>query len=262
MDILKTAKNFFQKNSSQILTTVGIIGYGVSMYLSVKAYEECKKELFEKSEELKVEKLPAKEIAKTIWKPCLLPALTFASSTICVLGAQNILLKKNAALLTAYKTSETAFAEFQRQTKEKVGEETYKQIRQKTTENLAANPNPNPNEAHNERIIEKNRYYDEFRSMYFRSTDMDIKDIFTAANNRLIDKNSFEDFIPYQDIHVDLYGCGCGDGDDIGYYAKDYSASHPLTVTFGDYYVIAPDGGRAIPIFYDHPKPWIRNNEQ
>lgn len=254
--ILQSIGKFIKKNASGLLTLTGIFGFGVSCYATAKAYQECKERIRAKKEELQVEKLPVKEVVKVCWKPCILPLLSFSTSTVCILGARNILLKEKAAYAALYKATETALAEFKAETKKEVGAETFKKIQDKATENQAKN-NTQTEILNNQRIVEKNRYYDEKLDKFFWSTDMEIENAFKRINNRLIDKFSFEDFVPFKDLYMDIYdGRSFGSGDDLGYYAKDYSASHPLDVMFGDYFVPAPDGGRAIPIFYDSPKPW------
>ena len=90
--IFQTIKKFVMKNATQILTISGIFGFGVSCISAARAYEECKELTRKRKEELKVEKLPAGEIVKTCWKPCVLPLLCFGTSTGCILYAQNILL--------------------------------------------------------------------------------------------------------------------------------------------------------------------------
>ena len=257
MDILKSTKKFFTKYSTQILTGVGIVGYGVSMYLSAKAYEECKKKLSERSSELNLKKLPAREIAKTIWKPCILPALTFTSSTICVLGAQNILLKKNAALLTAYKTSETAYAEFQRQTKEKVGEEAYNQIRDKVAEKQV-----NAEEAPRKSYLDDARelYYDGTYGGYFYATELEIYKAFEQtrndiewANNTSLGKD-FHQMVPLGDLYYRLHNEPIGIGDDFGYDVETYRINK-LDYQISSDYKIAPNGKHALVIFYDKAEP-------
>ena len=258
MNILNVTKKFFTKYSTQILTGVGIVGYGVSMYLSVKAYEECKQKLSERSEELEVEKLPTKEIVKTIWKPCILPALTFTSSTICVLGAQNILVKKNAALLTAYKTSETAYAEFQRQTKEKVGEETFKQIREKVAEKQVSS----------EEVPSKKTYLDDARELYydgtyggyFYATELEIYKAFEQTRNDIewADNTSlgkdYHQYVPLGDLYYRLHGEPIGIGDDFGYDVEEYR-TNKLDYQISNDYKTAPNGKHALVIFYDKADP-------
>ena len=258
MDILKVTKAFFKKNSSQILTGIGIAGYAVSMYLSVKAYEECKEALSKRCEELEVEKLPAVEIAKTIWKPCALLALTFTSSTVCVLGAQNILIQKNAAILTAYKTSETAFAEFQLKTKEKVGEETYNQIREKVTEKqMSSEPAPDRKTYLDD---QRELYYDGTYGGYFYATELEIykafeqtRDDIEWARNTSLGKD-YHQYVPLGDLYYRLHGETIGIGDDYGYDIEEYRINK-IDYTISNDYKQAPNGKHALVIYYDKATP-------
>ena len=259
--IFKTIQKALQRNASTILIWTGIFGFGVSCVATAKAYTECKELVKKKKEELKVDKLPVKEVVKTCWKPCVLPLLTFSTSTICVLGSRNIILKEKAALAALYKASETALTEFKNETKKIAGEETFKKIEQEAVKNQASN-NQNFKETSNEVILDKPLFYDPYKDKYFRSTVTDIQDVFHDIHDRMTDRNSFEDEVSYADLYYELYNGSTAERlDDWGYYSKDYSYRNKFKVTFGDYYVIAPNGERAIPIFYDHPKMFKKDSE-
>ena len=96
-------KDFFRRNSSQILTVVGIIGYAGCAILSARAYKTCCERMEIRKKELQTDKLPVKEVVKTCALPYLPAAIDFALSTACVVGAQSSLMKRNAGLLVALK---------------------------------------------------------------------------------------------------------------------------------------------------------------
>lgn len=260
MDILKVMKQGFNKYSTHILTGLGIGGYALTAYLSAKAYEECKRNIAKRCEELKVEKLPPKEAVKVSWKAWIFPCVTFGTSTVCILGAENILFKRNTGLLMTYKATETAYAEFQRQTKEKVGEETYKQIRDKVTEKQM--------EADSDKVPSRKTYLDDERDLYydgsyggyFYATELEVYKAFDEtnddikwANNTSLGKD-YHEMVPLGNLYYRLHGEPIGIGDDYGYDVEVYKHSK-LDYTISDTYKSAPNGKKALVIYYDKAEP-------
>lgn len=251
--IFQVIKKFCRKHATKGLTTVGFLGMGLSCYFTARAWEECKERINQRKEELEKDKLTVKETVAVCWKPFVLPVLTFSTSAGCILWAEKILIKKNAALVALYKASETALAEFKSETRKEVGEETYKKIEQEATKNQAAK-NTNYKESGEEIFLDKPLFYDSYKDKFFRSTQSEIQNVFNDIHNRMRDRDSFEEEVSYADLYYDLYHRAGDEIDYFGYYSTDYSYKHPFNVTFGEYYVTAPNGERAIPIFYDHPK--------
>lgn len=136
MNFFKNFKYGLNKHSTELLTIAGIIGFGTTVGLSIRAYETCKNNIYARAEELDmaVDDLPIKEVINVSWKPMILPVLTFATSTACIIFAEKKILKRNAALAIAYKGAEAALTEFKSQAKEELGEEKVKQIEEKVVE--------------------------------------------------------------------------------------------------------------------------------
>lgn len=248
--IFKTIQKALQRNASTILIWTGIFGFGVSCVATAKAYTECKELVKKKKEELKVDKLPVKEVVKTCWKPCVLPLLTFSTSTICVLGSRNIILKEKAALAALYKATETALTEFKNETKREVGEETFRKIQSEAAANKAA-ANPDPI-IYKELPIDETLYYDDTYGGYFYSTDVKINKAFENARKKL--NSAFDNTLLASELYYDLHnGETMTVGENLEYRAEDY-IHRDLDVIYGDYWKIAPNGRRAVPIFYDMGK--------
>ena len=265
MSVLNTVKGFITKNSTKILLTLGIFGYGYSCYSFAKSYETCKKRINLRKAELEVEKLPVKEVVKTCWKPMALPTLSFITSSVCVFEAHNILLKKNAGLVAAVKTSEIALSEFKKETKKAVGDEVYKQIQDKAAEN----------QMQSEQVPErfnKKEYYDDERDLwydgtyggYFRATEVEINKAFEdtradiAIGNRTSLGRDYHEYIPLQDLYYRIHGEPIGIGDDFGYDVREYSpecGGVKLEYMISDTYKKAPNGERALVLYYDKAKP-------
>lgn len=261
MNLKQLAKAFKKQiydHGTEILTTVGILGFAASAVLTAKAYEDCKERIERRRKELKVDKLDAKETVKTIWKPCLPPLITFTTSAVCIIGAQNILLKKNAALAAAYKVMETGYNEFREQAKKELGEEKYKEIEQKVTEKQMEEA-PMPKKTYLD--DEKELYFDGTYGGYFYATELDVykafeetrDDLKWAANCSL--GRDYREYIPLNDLYYRLHGDPIGIGDDYGYFVDKYSVNKlDYDDRTGDI-KIAPNGKRARVIFYDKAEP-------
>ena len=131
MKFIKTVKRGLGKRSPEILLGIGIASGITATVLAVKATPKALELLTEKRYEkygdtLKEDdsyddmpELKLVEVVKATWK-CYIPAaISGAASIACLLGSHSVHAKRNAALATAYKLSETALNEY----REKVVEE-------------------------------------------------------------------------------------------------------------------------------------------
>ena len=154
--MLKTAQNTIKKHSPEILTAIGIAGMVTTTVLAVKAtpkaLELIEKEKDRKNEEFlkeaekngdsecnHISKLKPLEAVKVAWKPYIPAALTCLASAGCLIGANSVHVRRQAALYSAYKLSETAFTEYREKAKEVVGEEKEKEIRERVSQDHVSN---------------------------------------------------------------------------------------------------------------------------
>mgnify|MGYP003304184273 CR=1 FL=1 len=125
----KSLKTSMAKHSPEILTGVGIAGMATTVILAVRATPKALELIDEKKKELKVEKLTPIETVKVAWKPYVSTAVTGIAATTCLIKANSISTRRNAALVTAYKLSETALDEYRNKVVETIGEKKEKAIR-------------------------------------------------------------------------------------------------------------------------------------
>lgn len=124
----KDAGMVLTKHTPEILTGIGIAGMVTSTILAVKATPKAMR-LIEEKQNNQEQPLTKSEKFKTCWK-CYIPtAVTAASSIACLVGASTVHLKRNTALLTAYKLSETALIEYKDKVVETIGEKKEKAIK-------------------------------------------------------------------------------------------------------------------------------------
>lgn len=113
---------------------LGITGMITTTILAVKATPKALLLLEEKKNDLEVEKLTPLETVKTTWK-CYAPAvITGATSVVCLIGSNSVNAKRNAALATAYKLSESAFSEYRDKVIETIGDKKERTVRDKISE--------------------------------------------------------------------------------------------------------------------------------
>ena len=116
--IVKGVQVGLTKHSSEILTGIGIAGMITTTILAVKATPKALGLIEESKKEWGVDELSPIDTIKVAWKPYIPAMATGVASVACLIGASSVNMKRNAALATAYKLSETAFSEY----KEKVVE--------------------------------------------------------------------------------------------------------------------------------------------
>lgn len=131
------------KHSPEILTGLGIAGMVTTTVLAVKATPKAVR-LIERAEDhgagLVSEEgdpnwlcrpLTKMETIKVAWKPYIPAAITFAASTGCLIGAQSVNARRNAALATAYQLSTSALNEYKEKVIETIGEKKEQEVRDK-----------------------------------------------------------------------------------------------------------------------------------
>lgn len=147
--LFKTAQKFVSRRSPEILTGLGIAGMCTTVVLAVKATPKAM-ELIEEEKLSKLSKTPSDgkqsvvydldkplspiETIKVAWKPYIPAALTGIASISCIIGASSVNARRNAALYSAYKLSETALSEYKDKVAETVGDKKVKEIKQKIAE--------------------------------------------------------------------------------------------------------------------------------
>ena len=107
--ILKDTKAGLIKHSPEILTGIGIAGMFTTVVLAVRATPKAL-DLISREEYEQKRDLTPMETVKVAWKPYIPAAITGTLSTACLIGANSVNLKRNAALAAAYALSDTALS--------------------------------------------------------------------------------------------------------------------------------------------------------
>lgn len=207
---IKTLRQLLMKRSPEILTGVGIAGMASALIFAVRATPKAERLLAEKQSQRKSEKLPGGEILKTV-APCYIPAaVLFGLSTACILGANTVHGRRNAALAAAYSLSENAFREYSDKVKEEIGKNREQKIRDEIAkDHVQREPVEN-----REVIITgtgDSLCYDSISGRYFETSIDKLKRVENQLNKRMLSDMfiSLNDF--YYEIGLEPLKEGTGD---------------------------------------------------
>lgn len=212
--LFKDIRNGLSKHSPEILTGLGIAGMITTTILAVKATPKALQSIDEKKKEEHKDELTVIETVKATWKPYVPAVVTGVVSVGCLIGANSVNLKRNAALATAYQLSSTALADYKEKMIETVGEKKEKAIRDKIAQEKV---DKNPVESSNVIITGngKTLCYDPQFGQYFESTIDDIKRAVTELNYRMVDKG--EEYVSLNDFYDELGVDRIDVGEDLGW---------------------------------------------
>lgn len=196
---VRACKVGLTKNAPTILTVTGITAMASSTYWAVKATpkalalkEKAEVEKNKKAGTFKIDSvndwipLTKVEIVETCWR-CYAPAfITGVLGAACLVGANSMNLRKNAALAAAYALSETNFKEYREKTLEEVGEKKEEKIR-----NAVAEEKITKNPVNTSTVLETGNgdtlCYDAICGRYFKSSIEKLKSAINELNMFLME---------------------------------------------------------------------------
>lgn len=205
--ILRSTKALVSKHSPELMTGIGIAGMITATILAVKATPKALEAIDREKQEIETDNLTPVETVKVTWKYYIPTVVTGSVSIACIIGANSVNLRRNAALATAYKLSETALTEYRDKVVETIGEKKEQTIREKIDkDHITQNP------------VSKNRVivtgkgqtlcYDHISGRYFYS-DIDL--IKRAINelNRHITIHMYQSLNEfYDELNLEHIGIG------------------------------------------------------
>ena len=211
-DFIKHAEIWTTKHSPEILTGLGITGMFSMTVMAVKATPKAIRLIEEKKREEQVDALSVGETIKVAWKPYIPVALTGIFSTACLIGANSVNSRRNAALAAAYKLSETALAEYKEKVVETLGEKKEKEVRDKVAKSKVENNPPKSNEV----ILTgkgKTLCFEVISGRYFESDIDTIKQVENKINHKLL-RN---DTLSLSEFYYELGLTATSISDDMGW---------------------------------------------
>lgn len=223
--------DFVSKKSPEILTGVGIAGMLTTTILAVKATpkaimlmnfekeiraNDAEKESACTNTNIMPEPLKRIDILKLTWK-CYIPSVITATiSAACLISANTVNSKRNAALAAVYSLSETALKEYRTKVIETIGEDKEKDIRTEITNGNAKKSMDNDPVTNKEVIIVERGgtlCYDTLSGRYFKSDVEKIKNVINSLNRQMLSEMT----ISLNDLYYELGLSETKIGDQIGW---------------------------------------------
>lgn len=210
--ILSSIRTSAAKHSPEILMGIGIAGMVATSVMAVRATPKALRLIEDKKAETNEEKLTPIETVKTTWK-CYLPAvITGGVSVACLIGANSVNTRRNAALATAYTLSESALKEYQEKVVETIGEKKEQSVRDAIAKDkLEQNP------VTNREVIITDKgdtlCFDAVSGRYFKSDIEKLKKAVNELNRRMRD----EMYISLNEFYYEIGLNSIGIGDELGW---------------------------------------------
>lgn len=212
--ITKDIRKFASKRSPEILTGIGIAGMISTTILAVRATPKALELIEEQKEEESVDELSSFEVVKVAWKPYIPAMVTCIASTACLIGASSVNTKRNAALATAYKLSETALSEYRDKVVETIGEKKERIVRDKVAEErVKKNP-----VSKNEVIVTgngKTLCFDPISGRYFMCSIETIKKAENTLNKQML--HDISGYVSLNEFYDELGLDHTSVGNDLGW---------------------------------------------
>lgn len=215
--VVNSIQKSISKHSPEILTGIGIAGMITTTVLAVKATPKAVV-LIKRDSERNHDGDPYAytkiEAVKSCWK-CYIPAAVSGTVSIaCLIGANSVNARRNAALATAYKISETALTEYREKVVETIGEKKEKEVRDKVSKKRIEERPINDDEVF---VTGKGKTlcYDYLRNKYFETNIDLIKKAENNLNKRMI--HDIVGFASLNDFYLEIGLEPIGLGDDLGW---------------------------------------------
>lgn len=217
--VQRSVHTTMRKHSPEILTGIGIAGMVVTTVLAVKATPKALLLIENKSKELdeNKENLTKVEMIKTAWT-CYIPAaITGSMSVICLISANSINTRRNAALSAACTLSTSALKDYRKKVVETIGEKKEKAVR-----DVLAKETIDKTPVVNKEVIitgsGETLCFDTVSGRYFKSNIDKLKKAENVMNRRMIEEMevSLNDF--YYEIGLD----GISIGDELGWNVNEF----------------------------------------
>lgn len=195
---IQKSKIFIKKNSPTILTTIGIAGSISATILAVKATPKADRLIKMEKNNRNLIKISYIDAIKITWKLYLPSVLMEGAAISCIIGANSINKKRNAALAAAYTITEKTLSTYKDKVIETIGEKNEKAIRDKIAQD---NVDEDKKEGKDKSVIVIDNgdtlCKDALSGRYFKSSLENIK----KAVNELNRQMTYENYVSLSDYY-------------------------------------------------------------
>lgn len=209
--IVKGARKFVVDNSPAILTGMAVAGVVTTTILAVKATPQAMQEISEAESEF-TDLLTVNQKIFLVGH-CYMPAVASGLLTVgCIVMANSINTKRQAALISAFSISETAFKEYQQKVADTVGEAKEQRVRDSVAQDVA-DRNPISDTQVYVTGDGNHLFHDTLSGRYFESSVEKVR----RAENRLNAKLINEMYASQNDFYSMIGLDAIKYGDDFGW---------------------------------------------
>lgn len=209
MKLFKTAQKVVSDNSPKILTGVGIGCMIGGAIMAVKATPKAMELIEEEKENRKQNpndevELTKVEMVKAAWKPYVPATLSILVGAGCIVGANTVNARRQAVLYSALKLSETTLTELKEKTREVVGPEKVKEIKQKIAEDKVEKVTEPDSKVKVVLSTDGDTWFiDKWSNIRFRSSANKIEAACNAVSRRLMTEMSLSLDELYDELGID-----------------------------------------------------------
>lgn len=207
-DILKKVQHSLSENSPAILTGLALTGLVTTTVLAVRATPRATRDIWDAESEL-IDPLTNLDKVKLTWKHYIPAGISAVSTAACMLSVNSVHSRRNAALMSLYSLSETAFKEYKDKVVEKIGENKEREVHDEVAQDrVTKNPPEQSIIVHTGDKRGQILCYDSVSGRYFRSSVETIRQAQNDINAQCINEvyASQNDF--YRLINLPINGMG------------------------------------------------------
>lgn len=246
-------------HSPELLIGVGVVGMISSSVLAVKATPKALDIIEDRKMELDVNVLTRREIVQATWKQYIPAIGVGVVSAACIVAGTTQNIKRNTALATVYAISEGTLKEYQKRTREVVGEEKAREIEKRVVRKQAASKQATIVESNDSEYIHQTGmgdtlFYDTLCGGFFRSSTNAVEAAVNCVNKTILDEGvaTANDF--YSEMNVPCNGAGnlIGWKYEKGQLEINFDSDMDR---FGNPYIILEYRNRPIPLV-NYPHGW------
>lgn len=199
MKLATNVRSTIARNSPAILTGLGVAGLLSTTILAVKATPKALRIIDECYDQTEDGTLSNKQIVQLTWK-CYIPTAVMGTLTMaCIVSANTVSSKRNAALAGLYTLTEKTLTEYQGKVKEVVSKANHEKI----TDGLAKDAIVKNPVAKNEVIITgkgEMLCYDKLSGRYFNNDIENIRQVMNTLSRDLMS----DMFLTLNDVYYEL----------------------------------------------------------
>lgn len=199
---------FLAKESPSILTGLSVAGVFTTAILSINATPKALILIETEKRETGNTTLTKLEIVKIVWKCYIPPALVAFITAACIIGANSINHRRNAALASIYTITENALREYQKKVIDVIGENKEEKIR----DEIAQDRLDNDPLCRKEVIVTgrgETLFYDALSGRYFKSDMESIRRLQNDFNWSILNHEMYKPLNDFYE-HLGLEGTEVG----------------------------------------------------